>query len=134
MKDMKRFFGLRACCAIMAIALCAFLFAAGARADGKGGGEVETPVDKSFIELCKSGNAAEVKAAIAAGAALNQKDVMGIDDSPLMTAARDNPDLEVIKLLIEAGADINEREEFGNTPKILSLMNRNMEIAKAALI
>ena len=118
MKKVKRFFKLRALCAFAAVLLCALALASqafgaadsDADSDEEGGtyGYALPPsgplvrgaaYDKKFFDLCRTGSAAEVKAAIDAGADLKEIDENG--DTPL-SASRANPDREVHKLIFEA--------------------------------
>jgi ankyrin repeat protein len=64
--------------------------------------------EQNFFDICLMGTAAEVEAAIRAGADVNEYDRHGW--TPLMRAARYNGNPGVIAALIEAGADLNARD------------------------
>jgi ankyrin repeat protein len=81
-----------------------------------------------FAKLLKSGTPREVEAAIRSGADVNSR-YYGTGVTALTVAARDNNDPEVIKLLINAGADIHASDEDGETPLIgAATYNKNPEI------
>ena len=66
------------------------------------------------------------------GANVNAKNDTGT--TPLMIAAGNNPNPEVLKVLIEAGADVNAQNKDGSTPLILAaLRNTNPEVLTALL-
>jgi hypothetical protein len=71
---------------------------------------------KRFLDLVLSGTAAEIRAAIGAGAKLNYGDwYEGMQSSgftPLMMAAGRNPSIEVIEALIAAGAKVNVYDKY----------------------
>jgi ankyrin repeat protein len=93
-------------------------------------------IDGDFWRICEEGSAAEVQAAIQGGADVNelwyvqhlspkQKENLTSEDlnepwflqhTPLHSAARHNPDPEVIEVLLKAGAHVNARDEKGMTP------------------
>ncbi|MDK2897772.1 MAG: uncharacterized protein PWP04_1892 [Candidatus Atribacteria bacterium] len=70
--------------------------------------------DDDFLQLCKTGKAEAVRQAIEAGANVNALDIHL--RTPLMMAARFNPEVAVITALVEAGAEINARDKSGWTP------------------
>jgi len=53
-------------------------------------------------------------------------------DTPLHTAVQ-VANLDIIKLLINRGADVNEVKDFGVTPLHIAVYNNNIEIAKLLL-
>jgi uncharacterized protein len=68
----------------------------------------------SFLELVKTGTALGVQASINQGQDVNLKSDFG--ETPLMVAAENNPDPDVIIALKRAGADPNASDNFGLTP------------------
>ena len=58
-----------------------------------------------FFELVKTGTPQSVEDAINNGASIKAQDVMG--RTPLLVAALDNPNPEVITTLLKAGSDVN---------------------------
>jgi ankyrin repeat protein len=58
-----------------------------------------------FLKLVQTGTPQDVQAAISNGADVNARDLL--DMSPLMDAAWENSNPEVIIVLVKAGADIN---------------------------
>jgi ankyrin repeat protein len=68
------------------------------------------------MKLCRSGPTQEVEAAIKSGADVNPKLGDELDDPfPPLVAAVYNPDLDVIKVLLKNGADINASNNYGYT-------------------
>jgi ankyrin repeat protein len=63
--------------------------------------------DEEFIDLCKNGSPAEVQSAIEDGADVNARDNNGW--TPLMFAAWNNSNADVVETLIKNGADVNAR-------------------------
>ena len=55
------------------------------------------------------------------------------DWTPLHLAARNNPDEEVVRVLLEAGADANARAYYGQTPLILAAGNANPAVTTLLL-
>ena len=88
---------------------------------------------KTFFDLVKTGTPSSVKAAIANGANVNAKETNG--ESVLMYAAANNPDPEVITILLKAGADMKARDaEYGKTPLMWSAQfNKNPEVTTVLL-
>jgi cytohesin len=68
---------------------------------------------QSFPALCRTGTAEEVRQALSEGADPNAADEE--KKLPLFQALI-NPDLSVLRTLIEAGADVNFRTPDGQTP------------------
>ena len=88
---------------------------------------------EDFFELCLSGTAQEIEAAIKNGADVNASNQYG--DTALMVAVLNNVNPEVIVILLKNGADINAEDMYGNTAlssaagsgytEILSILLRN---------
>jgi ankyrin repeat protein len=73
---------------------------------------------QSFIRLVRTCTAADVQAAVAAGAKVNDTDDVGW--TPLMYAAQRNGDAKVIAALVKAGAAVNDRTPDGCTALMLA--------------
>jgi ankyrin repeat protein len=69
---------------------------------------------KDFLELVKKGTPNQVQEAIEAGADLRAQDKDGW--TPLMYAAKNNPNPEVITTLLKAGADSDAQDKNGVAP------------------
>ena len=87
---------------------------------------------KDFFETCKSGTTSDIKAALAAGASLSERNEF--DRTAIMCAAGNNPDEAVIAALLAAGASVNEVNKNGKTPLMLAAAyNSNPAITLALL-
>ena len=91
---------------------------------------------RDFIWLCASGSAEEVQDAIRSGVNVNAK----TEDDPtleqgrtvLMWAAQYNKDPAVIKVLVNAGADVNAKDRAGRTALMWAeQFNRKPEVIAA---
>ena len=67
--------------------------------------------DDAFIELCEKGTAEEVRSALDSGANVHASGDVG--QTALMHAAAKNSNPDVIKVLLESGADIRAIDEYG---------------------
>jgi ankyrin repeat protein len=85
-----------------------------------------------FIDLVRTGTAAQVEAAIKAGENVNGHDRHGI--TLLMFAVAYNSDAAVTKTLLSAGANVQARDEIGDTPLMWAAAgNSNPEVIKLLL-
>lgn len=95
--------------------------------------------NRALFEAVKKGDIEQVKSLIIDGADIDAKwddtctkeerknaQARDIDETPLCYAANTN-NLEIVKFLVEAGADVNEGYF---TPLVLAVENNNMEITK----
>ena len=83
--------------------------------------------DETLLEAARTGNAAQVKAALAKGANVNAK--ARYDVTPLIFAAN-NGHVEVARLLIAAGADLNAVDTFYKARAIdMALTNGHASVA-----
>ena len=94
--------------------------------------------DADFLELFKYGTLQQINEAIRGGVNVNARDAD--NKTPLhwaVWAARWNPNLEVIaaiRVLAEAGADVNAKDVFGGTPLIQAALNYpNLELITALI-
>src|SRR6056297_518406 len=77
-----------------------------------------------FFSLVAEGTPKEVKSEIESGADVSARNDNG--RTPLMFAARDNENPEVINVLLESGSDVNARNDDGVTPLMVAAgMNEN---------
>ena len=85
-----------------------------------------------FLELCKTGSPFEIRKAIADGVDVNATDEA--ERTALMYAAESNPNVDIIKTLIEAHADVNIRDSSGRTAVMYATKsNPNVDIIKALI-
>ena len=91
------------------------------------------PVDaEEFFDLCAQGAPQQIEAAIKAGAAVNAKNIDGWP--PLMVAAANNENPEVLSVLIKAGAAVNAQDEDGWTPLMRAAAKNNNPEVSSVLI
>ncbi len=82
-----------------------------------------------FIELIKNGDAEGVSAALSAGVAVDTVDIM---DNPAVLVAAESGHKDVLKVLLDAGADPDARGWAGNTPIMVCLGLETLELLVAA--
>jgi hypothetical protein len=87
--------------------------------------------DVNFIELCAEGTLEEVRAAVDAGASVIAGNDYGL--TALLAAAMWNNDIDVIEVLLEAGAEVNAKDNAGRTALMWAVHNRNAEAVSALL-
>ncbi|MBR0150684.1 MAG: ankyrin repeat domain-containing protein [Synergistaceae bacterium] len=85
----------------------------------------EAMTDKDFRAFCKSARYEEILQALDEGANYDAKNSSGV--TALMTAAEFNKDSRVVKALVEAGADIQARDNDGRTVADYAVRNPNLE-------
>ena len=83
--------------------------------------------NKDFVELCKSGNIAEVERAITEGANVNSRDNTGT--TALMYLVL-NGYAEVAELLLKNSAEVNMKSNLGYTALMLASSNGYTDIAE----
>ncbi|MDW7682211.1 MAG: ankyrin repeat domain-containing protein, partial [bacterium] len=81
-----------------------------------------------LYQFCRSGNEKELKNLIKAKINLN----LGLkpDSTTALMAAVEGGHLQIIKLLVENGADINAKRKFGYTSLMIAIQRNQVEIAK----
>ncbi len=77
-------------------------------------GSVGENEDLDFMELVKEGSPAEIKEALDSGTDIEQKSEF-MKNTPLIEAAYHNDNKEVISLLLDYGAEIDEENDLGRT-------------------
>lgn len=81
----------------------------------------QKPLEPSrFVQLCRFGSAQRLRSALKAGSDPNAA-VDGL--TPLMWAARDNRDKDVLSALIDAGVDVNAQDPEGRTALMYAAKN-----------
>ena len=82
-----------------------------------------------FFEIAGSSGTSEVKAMLGSVEDINAKDGSGM--TALMWAAWKNPTLEVIRIIIDAGADVSIKDNSGNTALDYAKMELNYNKIKS---
>ena len=81
---------------------------------------------QDFFQLVKTGTPDQIAAALANK---NQVDARNAENAtPLMLAARANENSEVISVLLEAGAKVDDVDWFRQTPLIYAAANKNTQV------
>ena len=89
--------------------------------------------DNYFTRLCKCGSAEQVRRALADGANVHAKGRF-LGYSAVVYAARWNPDPEVLRVLLDAGASVNTLWDDGATVLMGAVWNTtNVEVIKTLL-
>jgi len=90
-----------------------------------------TNVNEELWDAARAGDARRVTKALEKGADVNAKSRYG---ATALTFAADRGHVEVVKLLLERGADINVQDSFYNMRAIdMAMMNRHGEVARVLL-
>lgn len=85
--------------------------------------------DKEFVDLLKSGTVEEIEKVLPDD--VNAYNHNGI--TLLMIAAKNNPSVDVIELLISKGAYVNARNNIGATVLMASVTNPNPDIVRTLI-
>ena len=96
-----------------------------------GGATKATPPSVSLHEAAFQGNLEAIQQHIEADSDLNEKDPVS-GASPLIIAAVFGQ-IEVVRALIKAGADVNSRNNEGSTPLITAAVFGQIEVARALI-
>jgi ankyrin repeat protein len=103
--------------------------AAGGRAGGAGrGGNANAAAGRGGNANAAAGNDADDDAAVAAGFGRNTRPADGGGLTPLTYAARAN-DLESVKVLLDAGVDVNQQTAYGWSALLVATQNRYYKLA-----
>jgi hypothetical protein len=95
--------------------------AGGAAKEASSGAVASAYAQTDFFELVKTGTPQEIQAAISNGANVWARGKNGL--TPLMAAADQNRNPEVIIVLLKAGANVNAQDEYGWTPLIHAVID-----------
>jgi hypothetical protein len=98
---------------------------------GSGGETVEDPDQTPLMRAAVQGDLKTVtqQLAVTAGAGVNALD-QGGQSALILACQSPKPNLEVIKALIAAGADVNLRSRNGYTPLTWALSRKNNEVSR----
>jgi len=88
----------------------------------------KTKYDNIFDAVAE-GSVKDVRFFLELGADINATDGTEYEFTPLFYAAASNPNVEVLKYLVETGADVNMESKFGYTPlHCAARFNTNIDI------
>jgi hypothetical protein len=88
-------------------------------------------MSRSLFQAVKSGKLDEVKAALAGGANVNDKDD---DGETALNRAADEGHFEIVKFLVENGADLNNKGTNDKTPLMYAIYSREPKESHNAII
>lgn len=86
-----------------------------------------------FEQIMNKESPEKIKELLEKGADVNAQTIIGLKHhTPLMSAIAFyfDVDADIIKLLIDFGANVNARNEYGSTPLIFAAVQRNIEAIK----
>lgn len=90
--------------------------------------ELNTPLSEmDFVYGIKSLNQEILPYLIEKGVPINVK-IRTYDETPVLHVACQHDKMEICRLLIEKGADVNERDKNGNTPLFIATEQENTEL------
>ena len=94
-------------------------------------------LEHQLIKCCGNGSLEEVRALLDSGAEANSKmpydsdrDLGWCGGYSIAHTAAENPDIRIIKLLVERGADVNVLDFYDNTPLYYAAGNNTLEMVK----
>ena len=94
----------------------------------------EGSLEYQLLECCRNGSLEEVRALLDAGAAPDAR-MPNLDDEEeiiggysVVHMAAKNPDIRIIKLLVERGADVNVTDVYDNTPLCYAAKKNALEM------
>lgn len=87
--------------------------------------------EQSFLAAAKANDAAAINAFLAAGMDPNTKDQSSLG-TPLISAAA-HGDIEIVRSLLNGGANVNERDRGGNTALLRALETPHDDVAELLL-
>ena len=96
----------------------------------------EGSLEHQLLECCRSGSLEEVRALLDAGAAadaglpyINDREEI-LDGYSIVHMAAENPDIRIIKLLVERGADVNVMDVYDSTPLFYAARENTLEMVR----
>ena len=94
-------------------------------------------LEHRLIECCRNGSLAEVRALLDAGAVANStmpydfdRDFGWCGGYSVAHVAAKNPDIRIIELLVERGADVNVKDFYDSTPLYYAAGKNTLEMVK----
>ena len=89
---------------------------------------------KRFLKLCRAGDAEELRAELESDPNFVRSWLDNEGETPLMTAAEKTRNPEVIRVLLAAGADVNDQDEDDETPLMYAMDDyANIGVVRALL-
>lgn len=76
---------------------------------------------RRFVELCRAGDAQALKEELENDPGFVRSWLDDEGETPLMKAAEETRSAEVIRVLLEAGADVNDQDDDGETPLMYAM-------------